>query len=403
MDLTSIPNDAQQRRKWKAAFTNASFDRFVALIAQIQRRREWYQASLAGAALAQRTIRTLLWDLIAEDTLLFQAAIFVAGTHSNTCGVSKEEFVGTSIGPALAVLRGASLRALREMALYTPNSSYKTAAVALLAGWERRYGNEDSYNVHIQAWRVLPLPEHALEEDYVLTLLEVTQEAFREELDDQSGVEDPSSASLGSLVRQHDIDLSYVPSGLKSVFGNWPEARSLFVIVCRLAAFDATAPGSVGDIRKLCIDVVAWSPSHTQGWKPVQAYENSVEDVELNILYHIRAACVSLVAMLLRIASDFHQIRWIADIEGALYAHTISCHHLPTEPLIQTRFHGIVLWSRFVICIAARDPETDGLLRRLIIDADIHSCNDMSAFLSKYLWPARDFEERGRQLYEQIM
>lgn len=392
MEVIQTPIARIGRAHQNHSQNNASFERFVAYVARLHQARSWYYGGIAGASLAHKVVRTLLWDLLAEDTLLFQAAIFVSGTFSNTCGIPKEQLV--HMAPALAVMRGSSMRALREAAFTTEQTSYKTAAIALLAGWEKRFGDTESADVHMQAWRALPLPEHALDEEYVLALLDVTFQVFQDSLIEHVAFEDdenetPSSSSSSFLAPPIREASPTLPAGFSGYFHPWPESQSLRALLSQLTQYNFTTPTSVSQIRQLCIEFLAWSPSHSQNLTPVPEYESQFHPLELKILYHIRAACVSISAMYLRLASDYHHVQWIADVEEAVHAHTMSCHHLPTNALMMPHPphpHGgndtanispphhdhipIALWSRWIMCVAARDPASDDLLRELISRAE---------------------------------
>lgn len=397
MDLTlrghgqgSVQTSTQRRQN--AFRTHASFDQFVAIIAQIQSNREWYRSSVTGASLSQKLVRTLLWELITEDTLLFQAAIFVAGTYSNTCGLPPAR----ELGPALIVIRGASLRALREAAQYAASGTFKTAAVALLAGWERKFGDRDTYTAHMSVWKALPLPEHALEESFALTLLDTTLEAFREGLDEHAGLT-YSVLAPGTVYQQAETDP--IPIGFADLTSDWPESRSLLAIAARVMAFDIDHSDSVSTIRKLCIEAIVWSPSHTRSLISDHSYEASQDSLHLSALYHIRAACISLTALFLRIASNYHEVRWVADIEGTLFAYARDCHHLPTGVLEGTAFQDIALWSRFTICMAGRDPESDPLLRRLMANSNIASFEHLEQLFVTFVYPRSIFREKYWNLF----
>ncbi|KAL9527087.1 hypothetical protein SMMN14_09260 [Sphaerulina musiva] len=328
MEVIQTPIARIGRAHQNHSQNNASFERFVAYVARLHQARSWYYGGIAGASLAHKVVRTLLWDLLAEDTLLFQAAIFVSGTFSNTCGIPKEQLV--HMAPALAVMRGSSMRALREAAFTTEQTSYKTAAIALLAGWEKRFGDTESADVHMQAWRALPLPEHALDEEYVLALLDVTFQVFQDSLIEHVAFEDdenetPSSSSSSFLAPPIREASPTLPAGFSGYFHPWPESQSLRALLSQLAQYNFTTPTSVSQIRQLCIEFLAWSPSHSQNLTPVPEYESQFHPLELKILYHIRAACVSISAMYLRLASDYHHVQWIADVEEAHYGLDGSC------------------------------------------------------------------------------
>lgn len=356
-----------------------------------------YRSSVAGAALSQKLVRTLLWELIADDHLLFQAAIFVAGTHCNTCGAPSASI---QLGPALAVLRGASLRALRETVQHAENSSFKTTAIALLAGWERKFGDRDSYSTHMSVWRALPLPRHALNEGYVLTLLDFTFEAFREGLDEQAGL---NHSVLAPWTIFHQAETAPTLRGFARVSKTWPESRSLLAIAFRISIFDPYDLESIPTIRKLCIDGIAWSPSHTKGIVPLAAYEDSRHDLPLSTLYHIRAACISLNGILLRIASDHHGIPCLADIEDALFAHSVSCRRLPTKILMGTEFQNIALWSRFFVCVAARDTGSDDLLRELMAGSKINSFGQLEQLFDEIMYHRNILRDRCWTMYSSLV
>ena len=222
-----------RRRQWTSDHQDASFDHIVAMIEQIRRQRNWYDARLEGASLAHKVVRTLLWDLVANDTLLFQASIFIVGTHSNVIPTHVDR---VNLGPPLLVMRGESLRGLMETSKrYHDRGGYKTAAVAVLASWERRFGDYASYQTHMRQWRSLTLDERAFDENYVLTLLDVAFQTFHDSLDLEMHTE--SSFDARSEGR--------VPQALRRAFGDRPESRALCALVSRLAVFDPEAPASV--------------------------------------------------------------------------------------------------------------------------------------------------------------
>lgn len=288
--------------------------------------------------------------------------------------------------------------------------------------------------MHMQAWRALPLPEHALDEEYVLALLDVTFQVFQDSLiehvafeDDENETPSSSSSFLAPPIREASPTL---PAGFSGYFQPWPESQSLRALLSQLAQYNFTTPTSVSQIRQLCIEFLAWSPSHSQNLTPVPEYESQFHPLELKILYHIRAACVSISAMYLRLASDYHHVQWIADVEEAVHAHTMSCHHLPTNALMMPHSHPphphsgnatanihpphhdhipIALWSRWIMCVAARDPASDDLLRELISRAGAEGAGGGGGMIQKW----KDLEnlfkkrfilpefliERSRELY----
>jgi hypothetical protein len=379
---------------------SVEFEHFVELIARLHNHKSWYHASIAGASLAHKVVRTLLWNLISEDSLLFQAGIFVAGTHSNTCGIPSHD---ADISPAQAVMRGASLASLRTAAFGTEHNSYKTVAVALLAGWERRFGDPEFFKTHMRAWKSLPLPEHALDENYVLALLDVTFEVFQDSLNEQCALEEGAQERSPFLMTPaNPYKPQDLPPALRDLFGDWPEATSLRAICCKTAAFTPYAPTAVPEIRQLIIEVIAWDPSHTQAYTPTPEYEDRVDPVQLNILYHVRAALISITGKFLRLASDYHHVQWEADIEGALYFHALSCRHLKTYALVQAGYAELALWSRWIMCAISRVPEADTTLRRLLEILQIQAFDDLDAILSEYIYPESAGKQLSYRLYTEL-
>jgi hypothetical protein len=160
--------------------------------------------------MAQKADRTLLWNAFTGNNTCFQAALFVAGTFANTCGISKKE-LHTGLGSGLLFLRGASLDGIQATIVDTPNDCLNSVSIALLAGWERRFGDQRSYEIHMLAWQALPLALGALDVGSIAALADVALESFREASQERYLQE--LASSVGRSLYHDGYLLAGLPSG----------------------------------------------------------------------------------------------------------------------------------------------------------------------------------------------
>ncbi|KAI4852334.1 hypothetical protein E4T44_01550 [Aureobasidium sp. EXF-8845] len=208
----------------------------------------------AVASMAQKSDRTLLWNAFTGGNTCFEAALFVAGTFANTCGISRHE-LHAGFGSGLLFLRGASLDGIQKTITHTPKDSLNSISIALLAGWERRFGDEQSYAVHLQAWKSLPLATGSLEESSIAALADAALMCFQEANQERYIAESAFSAAR-SLVHG-TVFPQGLPCGFHIIPTEHPEALSLLGTVAKLAAFDWRAPKSVETVRKHILETLS--------------------------------------------------------------------------------------------------------------------------------------------------
>ncbi|RMX78144.1 hypothetical protein D0869_09312 [Hortaea werneckii] len=364
--------------------------------------KHWYAGPLQGTALAQKAIRTLLWDAYASHPVLFQAALFISGTHSNSCGLPAAAV--HHMGSGMLVLRGASLDSIQAavFASDATDASSTPIAIALLAGWERRYGDPESYAVHMNAWRSLSLPAKALEENNVSTLTEVTLEILRGALDERSFVS-PSEIKVASTASASGSSQRRLPPGFKVFNVARPEVRSLFMLIAIVNAFKTDDLSMMPARRKLGLEILAWSPTHTISAGPVPWAEESYDQLELNALYHARAALISINGTIYRKTLDTLKIAMMFQIQTALDVHCVSCQHLNTDALLGTKFEQLAFWSRFTLCAISRDPDRDGYIKRLLHALRLDSWEKVKGILEKHMELRPLFEDKCRAFYDLLM
>ncbi|KAI7360205.1 hypothetical protein KC320_g168 [Hortaea werneckii] len=367
--------------------------------------KQWYAGPLQGTALAQKAIRTLLWDAYASHPTLFQAALFISGTHSNSCGLPPTAV--HHMGSGMLVLRGASLDSIQAavFASDATDASSTPIAIALLAGWERRYGDPESYAVHMNAWRSLSLPAKALEENNVSTLTEVTLEIFRGALDERSFVS-PSEVKVASTASASNSQRR-LPLGFKVFNVARPEVRSLLMLIAIVNAFKPNDLSMMPARRKLGLEILAWSPTHTISAGPVPWAEESYDQLELNALYHARAALISINGTIYRKTLDTLKIAMMFQIQAALDVHCVSCQHLNTDALLGTKYEELAFWSRFTLCAISRDPDRDGYIKRLLHALRLDSWEKVKATsvgpFTICLWFYRNMSRVGREEYRSYL
>lgn len=344
--------------------------------------------------------RALLWNSVTNNAALWQSAYLVSGTYSNSCGQPATAIHG--IGSGLIYLRGKALEAIIHASIPTAEKDHLTVvAIAMLAAWERRFGDRETYNLHMDAWRRSDVPPTALEESKLGALMDAIWLGFREQLDERS--DEPHNA-----VTKHQYHYpAHLPIGFRRFPLNRPETRSLLHLVAEYAKSSPEAPNGVARSRALRIENMAWSPSHTLSHNPGEtiaaSYEETWDGEELWALYHIRAALVSLCGHFGIAAHNFHKVHWTGDIAPGLEVHTNNCRHLRTESLMGGRYQEIALWAQFTMCSISRVPSRDDQLRRWIWLCGITSWEEMQALLERHSHPEPILGNKTESLYRMLM
>ncbi|KAK3628527.1 hypothetical protein LTR56_018572 [Elasticomyces elasticus] len=387
--VTTRPAQAVRKPRTRKALRKANdadrtyFHKLVDIVTQTLQRRPLAIEQAGETSLAHSSIRSMLWDAMTSSTTLFQVAIFMAGTHSNTCGLPRSAFA--HMGPGLIALRGASLDAIQTRITGADAESIAPVAIALLAGWERRYGDPQSYEVHGKT----------LEDQNVATLTDVTLEMYRLGLDEKSTAT-PSGDKVPTAL------ISSAPQGFDVLPRKRAETRSLLALAAQLAHCDLRAKNEVVRLRRLALENMAWSPTHSSGYEPRPDLEEQYDTLELNALYHMRAAHISICGIMIQHAMDVHKITWTFDLEGALHIHTQSCQHLRTEALLGTKYRDVGLWSRYVLCSLARDSVQDAFIKSMLKRLEITTFHELQAVLGRFVYHDAIFGDSCRKFWDML-
>lgn len=330
---------------------------------------------------------------------LWQSAYLVSGTYSNSCGQPASAIHG--IGSGLIYLRGKALEAIHASVASGKKDHLTCVAIAMLAAWERRFGDAETYEVHMNAWKRSSVPPSALEESNVGALMDAVWLGFRENLSERS--DEPHNAATRHQYHYPD----HLPIGFRRFPLNRPETRSLLHLLAQYAKSDPKAPNGVARSRSLRIENMAWSPSHTlshnPGDMPCVAYEETWDGQELWALYHIRAALVSLTGHFGIAAHSFHKVHWSGDIAPGLEVHTNNCRHLRTEDLMGGRYQEIALWAQFTMCSISRVASRDAQLKRWIKLCGVEDWPQMQALLERHSHPEPILGTKTEMLYRMLM
>lgn len=336
---------------------------------------------------------------MSNDVVLWQSAYLISGTYANTCGLPPTAIHGISSG--LIYLRGKALEAIHASISSGVKDHRTCIAIAMLAAWERRFGDAETYELHMNAWRRSDLPPSALEESNMGALMDALWESFREHLDERS--QEPHNTNSKHQYH-YPADL---PIGFRRFPLNRPETRSLLHLLAQYARSSPEAPDGVARSRALRIENMAWSPTHTLSHNPgevhCRAYEEKCDGEELWALYHIRSALVSLAGHFGIAAHEAHKAHWVGDIAPGLEVHTNSCCHLRTEDLMGGRYREIALWAQFTMCSISRVPSRDDQLRRWIWCCGIQNWTDMQVLLQRHSPNQPSLERKAEVLYRRLM
>lgn len=218
---------------------HVDFQEFVSVVDALASQQNWLERALRETTMAQTSIRGDMRDAFTISPALFQATLFIAGTFSNTCGLS---YADVRIGVGMAFMRGASLDAVRNAITSAEGSHWISMAVALLAGWELRFGDRESYDIHMTAYRKLFGAPLDLNEKSIAMMRDFAFESLREQLNDLV-LATPLRASKPSMFWniQPGFDV-FSPVVV-------PEVRSLLSIIRDTAHFDPRPPPALQFIR----------------------------------------------------------------------------------------------------------------------------------------------------------
>jgi len=218
---------------------HVDFLEFVSVVDALESQQHWLSRALRETTLAQTSIRGDMRDAFTISPALFQATLFIAGTFSNTCGLS---YADVRIGVGMAFMRGASLDAVRNAITSAEGSHWISMAVALLAGWELRFGDRESYDIHMTAYRQLFGAPLDLNEKSIAMMRDFAFESLREQLND---------LVLSTPLRTSEPSKFWVIQSGFDVFSPVvvPEVRSLLSIIRDTAQFDPRPPSALQFIR----------------------------------------------------------------------------------------------------------------------------------------------------------
>lgn len=354
---------------------HVDFQECVGVIEALESRRNWLARALKETSLAQTSIRTDMRTAMTISPALFQAALFISGTFSNSCGLS---YTDVKLGVGMAFMRGASLEAVRNALTASEGEHWVFMAIALLAGWELRFGERDFYETHMKAYRSIFGASIGLQEQNTATIRDFAFETLREQLNDLS-LSAPARSSRPSEVWS-------IPSGF-NVFAPAlaPEVKSLLSIARDLTIYDPTPPASLPIIRNLGLKALAWTPHHAESFEPTSTFEAFWEPAELNALLHVRAAFLGIIALNSHICHTTHKAKTYLDIMGAADVHAASCAHLRTDALIGTKYQYAAVWTRMTLAAISRDPSRDSWLAKWLKAIDIKTWDGLRGLMEAHM------------------
>jgi len=327
------------------------FQQFVGVVGALRSQQNWLTRALRETTMAQTNIRTDMRDAFTISPTLFQATLFISGTFSNTCGLS---YADVKLGVGMAYMRGASLDAVRGAITSTEGAHWVSMAVALLAGWELRFGDRETYEIHMKAYRGIFGSPLCLEERSIAMMRDFAFESLREQLNELT-IEAPARSSKPSDVWNIGPGFDVFSPVLA------PEVKSLLAIIRDTTHYDIRKPGSLQFIRNQGLKTVSWSPHHDESFEPPSTFEGHWDGTELTALLHVRAAILGVICLHSHLCHEMYKATTYLDIMGAADVHAASCFHLDTDSLMGTKYQYAAVWSRVTLAAISRDPSRDAL------------------------------------------
>lgn len=374
-----------------SAADDVKFREFVEVLHNLQSQRAWVDNALQETSLSQKAIRMVLLDAMVASPTLFQSTLFMSGTFSNTCGLAPQD---VDLGYGMVFMRGASLEAVNGAITQAESEHWTSMAVALLAGWELRFGDKASYEVHMRAYQHMFDAAVAFEERNITLLSDLAFEALREQLNSvQPRIPLRSSGPANAL---------QLPPGFHVFTDMKPEVLSLLSIARATIDHKIDMPNAVSNIRGLGLQCMSWTPHHSVSVKPWPTFEADWDPEEMNALYHVRAAVLAIIAVHSYDAHTHHKAKTYLDIMGAADVHAFSCHHLRSAALIPTKYKWLVLWARFTLLAISRTSGHDPMVKQWMAELQVASWEDMKSILEAHVF-VKTISERCRHLYQDLV
>lgn len=374
-------------------FTSASTGpaQLRAFVRSVQEHRQWFAGSTSDSSLAQKATRTLLWDAYAGSAALSNTALFVAGTHTHSFGSSREG--GLVLSRFMRALRVAAVKMVEADVTAPHCEPSAPLALALLAGWERRYGAQGAWPTQVKLWRRACLPASALEED-ISSLTDVTLDIIRQELNERSYINRRDiSFATPDPVAPRSIGKHHIPSGFKVFRIDRPEHRSLLCLATDVYRAPLDTIPALQVRRKLQYALTGWSPTHTASIEAsldiLRLRENEYADhAELSALYHVRAALRLLNSLcsfrtqetLGVLPLAFYPVQRALDSCCASYVQSLDSHSL-----LGTRFERLAFWSRFSLCASSFTDSQASFVRQMMYRMDLDTWASVEAVLLAHM------------------
>ena len=94
-------------------------------------------------------------------------------------------------------------------------------------------------------------------------------------------------------------------------------------------------------------------------------------------MYHVRAANISICAMMLEQVLNVQRIDWEFDSRATLLTHAASCVRIGTDKLMGTKYQYVGVWSRFALCAVTPDDTQNAYIVSLLQQLGIRTWEDL--------------------------
>ncbi|KAF2724765.1 hypothetical protein K431DRAFT_343684 [Polychaeton citri CBS 116435] len=305
----------------------------------------------SDASLVINASRTQLWHQIIRDKLLYQASLLavIAGRPIQTINV----FFGTEVQyTQLAVMwaRGQALQIVRE-SLSDGYSKQATAAIALMASLDVKFGDLEAYDAHMQAWRSLckasGVQHGGDEQDNVLRLSDSVFDAVLRAVRKTAPplmASQPFLSASSTPTQEAAMDPSGLMPGLQIFRSQRKDVRALLKLASQLATVDLSRDDADISIRHFHISSI--------GWSPFRALQNQdpVESVAVHSLWCLLPAMCGRLAVIPRFTD--RQVFEMDVVEGiAIIEHNFRSMQL--ECMLRTPYEDLLLCMVFTMCAIA--------------------------------------------------
>lgn len=342
-----------------------------------------------GQGYQRELLRRHLWPEMQSNSSLFYANLLVAAFHDS---------LPTNLA-LVAWFRHLAIRSINEdLENKTRPSNANIAAVSILAGFEREFGDRSTFDTHMKGLQMMLSMRGGLEAGDLPQVIQNLALSVGVDLPAYAGLR-PYFRSAKLIGKEDIIDRSpgLLPGSFQKLRDMCVMQPTMLVLVSAVSNFNPAVADARQTLRSLGTHLATWQATKylAVDFCPVQS---PLED-EINSWAHyiLRVALLCLVDRYWSIATGDDAVVEVPGFSDHwLQSETRT---LRPEALVGTVFAELTLWSLFIICgkFPQIEPRFPMALKHIANDLHLYSLPEVLAFLTEY-FPLEDHLRKQGEL-----